>query len=113
MLLGRGSFYPSFDVDIHIRPKRVIDSQVYTESTLVEQSTPVALQFQDRDLGVVTAKVIPETRCAKGLLWLRETRETLGFKLNASIYIYIITSFHKELMFYLMCSGYSESGKLL
>lgn len=25
--------------------------QVYTESTLVEQSTPVALQFQDRDLG--------------------------------------------------------------
>ena len=38
------------------QPKHVIDSQVYTESTLVEQSTPVALQFQDRDLGVFFSK---------------------------------------------------------
>ena len=95
----------------HIRPKRVIDSQVYTESTLVEQSTPVALQFQDRDLGVVTAKVIPETRCAKGLLWLRETQETLGFKLNASIYVYTLRLIWPFILILLISAFYFSPSK--
>ena len=69
------------------RPKRVIfDLQVYTESTLVEQSTPVALQFQDRDLGVLAAKKSLDLR------YLRETQcfisqRTAGFFLMCFRYV--------------------------